>query len=86
MDLLRASYQLQKPILGICRGHQLLNVAFGGTLYQDIPTAFPSAVQHRQKSNPDAATHTVDLVEGTLLQRLMESKSIVTNSHHHQSR
>jgi putative glutamine amidotransferase len=85
MDLLRASYQLHKPILGICRGQQLLNVAFGGTLYQDIPSAFPSAVQHRQKSKPDAATHTIDLVEGTLLQQLMGSKSVATNSHHHQA-
>jgi putative glutamine amidotransferase len=85
LELIRLAQQLRKPLLGICRGLQLLNVAFGGTLYQDIPTALPAALQHHQKAKPEEAMHTVELVEGTLLHQLMGTSTLLTNSYHHQA-
>ena len=65
-----------KPILGICRGLQFLNVYFGGTLYQDIPVE--CGVIHSD------VVHKVRLEEGTWMRNLFDSAEIVTNSHHHQ--
>lgn len=85
LALINVAYASQKPILGICRGLQLLNVAFGGTLYQDIPHAFSTSLQHSQKAKPEEATHTVELVEGSLLQQIMKTSTLLTNSYHHQA-
>lgn len=85
LALIHTAYASQKPILGICRGLQLLNVAFGGTLYQDIPHALPTSLQHNQKAKPEEASHTVKLVEDSLLQQLMKTPSLLTNSYHHQA-
>lgn len=76
-----------KPILGICRGHQVLCVAFGGTLYQDIPSQLPkSFVKHRQGNTPRThGTHTIEIEDGTLLEKLVGRKSIRVNSFHHQA-
>ena len=84
MKLFRLAYALDKPILGICRGIQLMNVALGGTLYQDIPTQAPSDISHRVLGKPLARdTHEI-LVEpdcpfGNLPLNLM------VNSRHHQT-
>lgn len=73
------------PILGICRGIQLLNVAFGGTLIQDIPTAFPGA-QHQQDAPREALSHEVRLVPASLLGQLYNgAPTLLTNSFHHQA-
>jgi putative glutamine amidotransferase len=85
LELIRLAQQLSKPLLGICRGLQLLNVAFGGTLYQDIMAALPAALQHHQKAKPEEAMHTVELVEGTLLHQMMGTSTLLTNSYHHQA-
>ena len=83
MKLFRLVYDLDKPILGICRGIQLMNVALGGTLYQDLPSQFPSEVNHRVLGKPLAReVHEIlveDLPFGDLPQRLM------VNSRHHQA-
>jgi putative glutamine amidotransferase len=85
IQLLQAARESQKPILGICRGLQLLNVAFGGTLYQDIEMALSSPVQHNQKAKPEEATHTVTLMPCTKLNQIMEENLLLTNSFHHQA-
>ncbi len=60
--LLKLAFDRQVPVFGICRGHQLINVAFGGTLYQDIHAQHPKEVlQHSQEEARDIATHTVTL-------------------------
>lgn len=85
IQLLQVARETHKPIFGICRGIQLLNVALGGTLYQDIGMALPAALQHSQKAKPEEATHTVALVPCTRLHRIMEEDLILTNSLHHQA-
>ena len=67
-----------KPILGICRGHQLLNIAFGGTLIQDLPTA----AQH--KSLPDGAdnVHRIRTEPDSFLFRIFGAECAVNSSHH----
>jgi len=65
--LFREAIGLQKPILGICLGTQLINVALGGSLYQDIPTQVSTAINHR-------STHNVTISEGTLLHRILAGK------------
>ena len=58
MDLVAAFERHAKPVFGVCRGLQLLNVAYGGTLYQDIQTQLPQALQHRDASVYDRNFHT----------------------------
>ena len=74
------------PVLGICRGIQVINVAFGGTLVQDIPSARPSPLVHqrayREKTRLD---HTVAIAAGTRLARIAQAAEIPVNSRHHQA-
>ena len=75
-----------KPVLGVCRGLQLLNVAFGGTLYQDIATQCPDAVVHRDAAIYDRNFHNVDFAHGTTLAGLYPGlPSARVNSVHHQA-
>ena len=86
--LLRLAFCRQLPVFGICRGHQLINVAFGGTLYQDINTQFSSeALQHNQTEPRDCATHTVQIIDKTSrLSLIMQGRdTIQVNSFHHQA-
>jgi len=79
-------YEQDKAVLAICRGMQLMNVALGGTLYQDIPTSFPSSgLEHNQKEPFDEISHIIDIVELSPLERLLGSSQIGVNSSHHQS-
>ena len=73
------------PILAICRGIQILNVAMGGTLIQDIPSAFPGAV-HEQRNGRLSMSHRVRLAPGGFLSGLCGgADSLLTNSFHHQA-
>ncbi len=72
------------PILAICRGIQLVNVAYGGTLYQDIPSQVPDAIQHVQRSARHLPTHEVTVTPGSRLYRMVGA-SIAVASFHHQA-
>lgn len=84
--LIKATVEKGIPLLGICRGEQLLNVAMGGSLYQDIPSQVEGTyVKHRQSAPSSFGTHTVNLVGGSLLANILGVEQCVTNSHHHQA-
>lgn len=74
-----------KPMLGICRGIQLFNVMEGGDLYQDLPTEFPSAVQHHETPPYDKVAHRVTIEEGTPLFGAVGVTEMGVNSYHHQA-
>ena len=82
--LCKKAIEKNKVILGICRGEQLINVACGGTLYQDLPTYHPSSIGHRQPPPTDKPSHDVKVVEGSPLHLLTNKTRIAVNSTHHQ--
>jgi putative glutamine amidotransferase len=83
--LTRAFVAAGKPVFGVCRGLQLLNVAFGGTLYQDIGTQRPEALKHRDPALYDRLFHRVEIEPGTRLARLYPGRPQASvNSVHHQ--
>lgn len=84
LPLMQEIIRARKPVLGICRGEQVLNVACGGSLYQDISESPDLFVKHSQKSVPGDVSHRVFIEPDTLLFRLF-GKEIMTNSYHHQS-
>lgn len=73
------------PVLGICRGLQLLNVFFGGSLYQDIKSERRDSINHRQGISRSSTSHSVCIYEDTRLYRILGTKSISVNSMHHQA-
>lgn len=85
LELLHEFVESGKPVLGICRGCQLINVAFGGTLYQDIATDVPSAVAHVNEEY-DRHRHAIVFPEGSTLVSLFPGKrDALVNSIHHQA-
>ena len=84
LDLLRGFIGAGKPVLGICRGAQLLNVYFGGTLVQDIPSQWPGAIPHQDTEHYDRLTHEVHFVPGSLLSDIYGYQPQRVTSIHHQ--
>lgn len=96
--ILSYAYRLDLPLLGICRGMQMINVCFGGTLYRDLADQFPGVrrsgyssefgelpkTMHWQDPPYDAPSHRVDIVPGTRLMSLLHTDHINVNSIHHQ--
>lgn len=82
--LLIGALKLNKPVLGICRGLQLINAVLGGTLYQDIPTQFPSQTNHRMAAPYGRAEHDVQILPGTPFAEFGIPERIGVNSCHHQ--
>lgn len=85
--LCRAMVQRGKPVMGICRGIQVMNVALGGNLWQDIPAQVPGHICHRSAPQPEnpVATHPVTIEEDSILYALLGKKETMTNSIHHQA-
>ena len=80
LEMLGRAKRRKMPVLGICRGCQLLNVGFGGTLWQDVPSEKPGAAVHRIDGEHDLA-----VVAGSHLARLLDGKVLSVNSIHHQA-
>lgn len=94
IDTLRDTYDLYLvrtavlrgiPVLGICRGCQLINIAFGGTLYQDIPSQRPSETDHYQSFTNTIPIHAVHPVAGTWIAKIAGTDRYMVNSTHHQA-
>lgn len=83
-ELLQRALLLDVPLLGICRGAQFINVALGGTLYQDLPTQRPGGISHQMAPPYDKPWHEVSLAPGTPLYFLLKRTSLRVNSYHHQ--
>ena len=83
--VLSRALKADKPIIAICRGHQLVNVFLGGTLYQHLPEERPSEIPHVQKEDPFAASHTIFIEEASPLSALIGKRRMTGNSFHHQA-
>jgi putative glutamine amidotransferase len=82
--LTRRAIELDLPVLGICRGMQLINVALGGTLLQHLPEQLGHQEHRRVPGSFDGADHEVDVDEDTLAMRTLGEARHATKSHHHQ--
>lgn len=84
--LLKLATDRNIPVLGICRGLQVINVAFGGSLYQDIPLQLKDkSISHKQKEPREQATHTITVDKGSKLYEILSKTELSVNSYHHQS-
>lgn len=84
--LVRLAADRQIPMLGICRGMQVMNAALGGTLYQDIYTEMSGPLlKHGQDMDRAFPSHTVSVMDGSLLHRIVQKEKLFVNSYHHQA-
>jgi len=74
-----------KPVLAICRGIQMLNVALGGTLVQDIPSQCNTSIAHDEEGARDSRSHEIDIESGSLIAKAVGAEHVAVNSFHHQS-
>ncbi|HEY8256897.1 MAG TPA: gamma-glutamyl-gamma-aminobutyrate hydrolase family protein [Gemmatimonadales bacterium] len=89
LTLTRWALEDKKPLLAVCRGIQVLNVAAGGTVHQDLATQLPGAIKHdyfprRGQYTRDLLVHNVTLAKGSRLASLLDAPSVEVNSMHHQ--
>lgn len=87
MELYLAKQLLARniPLLGICRGMQIINIAAGGTIFQDISMQCPDNIRHMQIAPRRFPSHRVEVAEGTLLHRIVKRSILEVNSFHHQA-
>ena len=84
IDVIKEVSEMNKPIFGICRGLQLINVAFGGTLYQDLPHEYKNVTMHTQKEKPCYPIHFIEIEPYSFLSKICHESTYV-NSFHHQA-
>jgi putative glutamine amidotransferase len=85
LALTREALTRDMPLLAICRGHQVLNVALGGTLVQDIPSEVTGGLEHDPRRERWERAHPVEIYEGTRLRDILERGTVSVNSFHHQA-
>ena len=85
IELVRAALQQDVPVLAICRGIQVLNIALGGDIYQDIYSQAPGMLEHSQKIGRNFPWHKVDLLPDSRLAKILGSGEVRVNSFHHQA-
>ncbi len=85
LAIAKAALEKDRPLLGICGGEQVMNVALGGSLIQHIPDEVPGSLAHQQTQPRDEASHAVDIVKGTLLHKIVGTENMFVNSIHHQA-
>jgi putative glutamine amidotransferase len=78
-------FRQRKPVFGICRGHQIMNVALGGTLVVDIPIQIPGAIRHRRHDKKSEVVHEARLTRDSMLARITGKQNLGVNSTHHQA-
>ena len=83
--VIREVFRQRKPLLAICRGHQLLNVALGGTLYVDLAQQRSEGLNHNRPDRKDQPVHKVALTPGSLMHKITGQRTLVVNSTHHQA-
>jgi len=83
--ILKKTIQINKPVLGICRGIQFINAALGGTLYQNLPTQFETETEHHQNPPYDVPVHKVKVIKDSPLYKCLNSELLDVNSYHHQA-
>ena len=83
--ILKKAIQIDKPILGICRGIQFINAALGGTLYQDLPTQYETEIEHHQNPPYDVPIHKVNVIMNSPLYECLHTELLDVNSYHHQA-
>ena len=85
VPLIQRALELDMPVLGICRGEQMLNIAAGGTLIQHIPATVAKALKHRQDAPRHYPTHTVQVAGDTRLASMLGEGLLRVNTFHHQA-
>lgn len=83
--LLKRAIALDKSVLGICRGLQVMNVFYGGTLYQDLPSEHKSNTVHSMQAPYDRVVHEVNITDKSLLETILGKEKLQVNSYHHQA-
>jgi len=78
-------FRQRKPMLAICRGHQIVNVALGGTLIVDLPSQAPSEIKHARLDLKDKVVHPIEINEDSMLAQILGKREIGVNSTHHQA-
>ncbi|MRH41451.1 gamma-glutamyl-gamma-aminobutyrate hydrolase family protein [Aquibacillus halophilus] len=85
IGLVQNAQKQNKPVMGLCRGATMLNVALGGTVIQDIVTNNPNAINHNQKADRSEPTHDVQIDATSRLYQIFRTSNIRVNSMHHQA-
>lgn len=85
LELVRQAEKRRIPVLGICRGIQLISVAFGGEIFQDIFSQVPGCLDHFQKATKQTNTHRIKVAKASRLFEILKAETAWVNSHHHQA-